>query len=124
MGEEPAFISNTAQYRAIAGSPQLSENEFHVAIGNPRRYGHCAVPLRFMVRSPRWRSCSLDGSDMSKLMSREFEPLDVVRDGSAKPRDHVAFGPQSVHTPGNRSVGVSLSVRRGRPERDEDRRDS
>ena len=33
---------------------------------------------------------SVDGSDLSKPAGRHFEHLDVVRDGSCKPRDRVA----------------------------------
>jgi hypothetical protein len=49
------------------------------------------------ARSLRFRS--VDGSDLSKPASRKLEYLDVVRDGSAKPRDRVAVGPGGVQTP-------------------------
>lgn len=39
---------------------------------------------------------SVDGSDLSKPASRKTEFLDVIRDGSAKPRTRLAVGPQGV----------------------------
>ena len=39
---------------------------------------------------------SVDGSDLSKPASRTTEALDVIRDGSAKPRTRVAVGPDGV----------------------------
>ena len=46
-----------------------------------------ACPLRFRT---------VDGSDLSKPAGRAFEYLDVVRDGSCKPRDRVVVGPKGV----------------------------
>ena len=48
------------------------------------------------ARSLRFRS--VDGSDVSKPAGRKFEYLDVVRDGSSKPRDRVVVGPDGVQT--------------------------
>jgi len=42
------------------------------------------------ARALRYRT--VDGSDVSKPAGRKFEHLDVVRDGSCKPRDRVAVG--------------------------------
>jgi hypothetical protein len=39
---------------------------------------------------------SVDGSDVCKPASRKLEALDVVRDGSAPPRDRVVVGPGGV----------------------------
>lgn len=39
---------------------------------------------------------TVDGSDLSKPAGRAFEHLDVVRDGSCKPRDRVVVGPNGV----------------------------
>jgi hypothetical protein len=39
---------------------------------------------------------TVDGSDLSKPAGRAFEYLDVVRDGSSKPRDRVVVGPNGV----------------------------
>lgn len=39
---------------------------------------------------------TVDGSDLSKPAGRAFEYLDVVRDGSCKPRDRVVVGPNGV----------------------------
>ena len=47
-----------------------------------------------VARTLRFRS--LDGSDVSKPASRKLEYLDVVRDGSAKPRVRVVVGPGGV----------------------------
>ena len=46
------------------------------------------------ARSLRFRT--VDGSDVSKPAGRAFEYLDVVRDGSCKPRDRVVVGPNGV----------------------------
>ena len=53
-----------------------------------------ARPLRFRT---------VDGSDLTKPAGRAFEYLDVVRDGSCKPRDRVVVGPNGVQpsTPPN-----------------------
>lgn len=47
-----------------------------------------------VARTLRFRS--IDGSDLSKPASRKFEALDVVRDGSAKPRDRVVVRAQRI----------------------------
>lgn len=49
---------------------------------------------------------TLDGGDLSKPSSRKLQYLDVVRDGSAKPRDKVAVGSAGV---------VSLFARKSEP---------
>jgi hypothetical protein len=46
------------------------------------------------ARSLRFRT--VDGSDVTKPAGRAFEYLDVVRDGSCKPRDRVVVGPNGV----------------------------
>ncbi len=57
----------------------------------PDRYLAMVAPV---ARSLRFRS--LDGSDVSKPAGRAFEYLDVIRDGSAKPRDRVVVGAAGV----------------------------
>lgn len=47
-----------------------------------------------VARSFRFRT--VDGSDVTKPAGRAFEYLDVVRDGSCKPRDRVVVGPNGV----------------------------
>ena len=49
-----------------------------------------AEPARLL----RFRT--VDGSDLSKPAGRAFEYLDIVRDGSCKPRDRVVVGPKGV----------------------------
>jgi len=53
------------------------------------------------ARSLRFRT--VDGSDVTKPAGRAFQYLDVVRDGSCKPRDRVVVGPNGVQpsTPQN-----------------------
>ena len=73
------------------------------------------------AHSLRFRS--IDGSDMSKPAGRKFEHLDVVRDGSSKPRDRAVVGPDGVQT----SIPPSASRRRNegkRRRRDNDGNDT
>jgi hypothetical protein len=68
------------------------------------------------ARSLRFRS--VDGSDVSKPAGRHFEHLDVVRDGSAKPRDRVRVGPEGVQpaepAPSSASPGRNERKRRSK----------
>jgi hypothetical protein len=57
-----------------------------------------------VARSFRFRT--VDGSDVTKPAGRAFEYLDIVRDGSCKPRDRVVVGPNGVQpsTPPTRAA--------------------
>ena len=71
-----------------------------------------------VARTLRFRS--LDGSDVSKPASRKLEHLDVVRDGSAKPRDRVVVGPGGVRillVPTASSDGTEGRRTKGNPAR-------
>lgn len=63
------------------------------------------------ARSLRFRT--VDGSDLSKPAGRAFEYLDVVRDGSCKPRDRVVVGPNGVQpsAPGKATSTTGLPAR-------------
>ena len=64
-----------------------------------------------VAHSLRFRS--IDGSDLSKPAGRKFEYLDVIRDGSCKPRDRAVVGPDGVQA----SVARSASQRRNEGKR-------
>ena len=64
-----------------------------------------ARPLRFRT---------VDGSDVTKPAGRAFEHLDVVRDGSCKPRNRVVVGPHGVQ-PSTPPDPAASRCRRRRP---------
>lgn len=81
--------------------PQVQKEDLHAA---EQRVSHAlkndtaldALPDVYLAmvaetaRSLRFRT--VDGSDVSKPAGRKFEHLDIVRDGSSKPRDRVVVG--------------------------------
>jgi len=75
------------------------------------RVAETASSLRFRT---------VDGSDLSKPAGRAFEYLDVVRDGSCKPRDRVVVGPNGVQPSTPPSPAASSQARnkpKGEPSR-------
>ena len=56
----------------------------------------------------------MDGSDLSKPAGRAFEYLDVVRDGSCKPRDCIVVGPKGVQPSTPPSPAASPQARNER----------
>ena len=102
--------------------PQVDKEKLHAAeqrVSNalqtadeldnlPDAYLAVAAPV---AHSLRFRS--IDGSDLSKPAGRKFEHLDVIRDGSAKPRDRAVVGPDGVQT----SVPRPASQRRNERKR-------
>ncbi|MEO5726310.1 MAG: transposase [Byssovorax sp.] len=56
---------------------------------------------------------TVDGSDLSKPAGRAFEYLDVVRDGSCKPRDRVVVGPNGVQPSTPPNPAASPQARNG-----------
>jgi Transposase DDE domain len=102
--------------------PQVQKEELHAA---EQRVSHALqtageldkLPDAYLAmvapvaRALRFRS--IDGSDLSKPAGRKFEHLDVIRDGSSKPRDRAVVGPGGVQT----AVARSASERRNEAKR-------
>lgn len=56
---------------------------------------------------------TVDGSDVTKPAGRAFQYLDVVRDGSCKPRDRVVVGPNGVQSSTPPNPAASPQARNG-----------
>jgi hypothetical protein len=83
-------VSNEGLHAAEQRLSHALKNETALDV-LPEAYLERVAPL---ARTLRFRS--IDGSDLSKPASRKLEALDVVRDGSAKPRDRVIVGANGV----------------------------
>jgi hypothetical protein len=93
-------VSNEGLHAAEQRLSHALKNETALDV-LPEAYLERVAPI---ARTLRFRS--IDGSDLSKPASRTLEALDVVRDGSAKPRDRVIVG----------DGGVRKADRASRPE--------